>query len=64
MKTVTVKFVVKNQLEADGLMNAISEDIGNHGGFPYIFSDISPSSLYEIKIYKEMMREIKNPESR
>lgn len=64
MFTVTVKFVVKDELAADGLMNSISEDIGNNGGTPYIYSDISPSSLSEIQTYKEMMKEIENPESR
>jgi hypothetical protein len=64
MQTVTVKFVVKDQATADSLMNEISEDIGNNAGFPYIYSDISPSSLSEIQAYKEMMKEIENPESR
>lgn len=63
MQTVTVKFVVEDE-DAGLLMNDISEDIGNNRGTPYIYSDISPSSLPEIQAYKEMMKEIENPESR
>lgn len=64
MLTVTVKFVVESEKEANSLMDEISQDIGNDYGVPYIFSDVSTSSLPEIETYKEMMREIEIPESR
>lgn len=54
MKTVTVKFVVKNKKEADSLMNEISESIGNNSGFPYIESSIEKSKKKEIKEHKKL----------
>lgn len=57
MKTVTVKFVVKDEHEADSLINEISETIGNHAGYPYIYSNIEDSSLSEINANKEMQKE-------
>lgn len=48
MKTVTVKFVVDNQDEADALMNDIAEDIGNNAGYPFLSSLIEESTKDEM----------------
>jgi hypothetical protein len=56
MKTVIVKFVVKNQAEADSLMNEIGEDLGNNAGFPYLESEIRKATGEEIKAHKELTK--------
>ena len=38
-RTVTVKFVVKSDEEADDLMSEIAQFIGNDYGIPFVFSE-------------------------
>lgn len=58
MKTVTVKFVVRSYSEADGLLNEIAEEIGNHFGVPFIFSEITASTDEEIAAAKEQQADL------
>lgn len=51
MKTVTVKFVVKDVDEANALMNSIGEEIGNYG-YPFLSSIIKESTASEVAAHK------------
>ena len=54
MKTVTVKFVVKNDEEAGFLINEIAESIGNNTGYTFIFTHVEDSTEAEIKDFTEV----------
>jgi hypothetical protein len=58
MKTVTVKFVVHSNAHADDLINEIAEDIGNHYGVPFIFSEITDSTDDEIAAANEQQGDL------
>ncbi len=55
MKTVTVKFVVQDEDEADSLLNEIAEDIGNNGGFPFLSSRVEDSSEDEVEDHRRLV---------
>ncbi len=55
MKTVTIKFVVADQHEADELVNEIAEDIGNNAGYPFLSSAIDESTSDEIAAHKGLI---------
>jgi len=50
MKTLTIKFVVKDEDEADALLNEITEDIANGYGTPWISTDLRGSTDKEINV--------------
>ena len=54
MKTVTVKFAVNDNDEAELLINEIAESIGNGTGYPFIFSAIEDSTEDEIKVFTQV----------
>ena len=57
MRTVTVKFVVKSDEEADDLMDEIAQDIGNDYGVPFVFSEYTDCTETEIEMFNEMMKQ-------
>ena len=57
MVTVTVKFVVKSDEEADDLMSEIAQFIGNDYGIPFVFSEYTDSTETEIEMFNEMMKQ-------
>lgn len=56
MRTVTVKFVVKSDEEADDLMSEIAQFIGNDYGIPFVFSEYTDSTETEIEEYNQLMK--------
>jgi hypothetical protein len=56
--TVTVKFVVRSYSQADQLMDEIAENIGNHYGVPFIFSEFTNSTDDEIAAAKEQQADL------